>query len=368
MPIPARPTAHFIVIQTDCAFRLFKRPFNGPPAPSHLYHGCQCRRAWRKHDVRRQVRGSAQTPADQEPAAPVRLPRCGQGQPQPVIPARPFGPGPGAQPLPALCPQRRQDAFDLVLPPRPPDIFFARDRQDIGVVLLFQPHPQPPVIAIDAIAGHPRGGHIRLEGPLEHVTRQVRFRGKTLLGRYPSVRATRTVLCPYLWEIEGAVQQGVAVHTRVRQKHPNLAILHPTCGATILTRYPNRLLALFEKPGFIEDQHRVWITHGLDQVGTQIITDSVCIPACPPQQMLETVGRCITIDFCQLPAVFALHWTEQAPDVGPGVVTGFAPRKVRHKPAFHLSQPEGPFTYRLQCQVAWRWALLLSSLHDSIPP
>src|SRR6516164_1015530 len=84
--------------------------------------------------------------------------------------------------------------------------------------------------------------------------------------------------------------------------------------------------------------------------------------------MLETIGRRIPIDFCQLPAVFALHWTEQAPDVGPGVVTGFAPCKVRHKPSFHLSQPEGPFTYRLQRQVAWHWALLLPSFHGSIPP
>src|SRR5262245_28456395 len=84
--------------------------------------------------------------------------------------------------------------------------------------------------------------------------------------------------------------------------------------------------------------------------------------------MLQTVGRRISIDFRQLPAVFALHWTEQTPDVGPGVVTGFAPCKVGHKPSFHLSQPEGPFMYRLQHQVAWRWALLLPSLHGSIPP
>src|SRR5215510_15583424 len=122
MPIPARPTAYLIMIQTDFAFGLFKGPFNGPPAPSHLHHGGQRRRVWRKNDVRRQRRGIAQTPAYQEPAAPVRLPRRGQGQPTPVIPARPFGPVASAQPLLALRPQRRQDAFDLVLPTRPPDI------------------------------------------------------------------------------------------------------------------------------------------------------------------------------------------------------------------------------------------------------
>src|SRR4029450_9815335 len=137
MPIPARPTAHFIVIQTDFAFGLFKGPFNGPPAPSHLHHGGQRRRVWCKNDVRRQRRGTPPPPAYQEPPAPVRLPRRGQGQPTPVIPARPFRPVTCTQPLPALRRQRRQDVFDLVLPTRPPDIFFARDRQDIGVVLLF---------------------------------------------------------------------------------------------------------------------------------------------------------------------------------------------------------------------------------------
>src|SRR5262249_27919733 len=160
----------------------------------------------------------------------------------------------------------------------------------------------------------------------------------------------------------------MAVHTRVSKKHPDLAILHSTCGATILTRHPNRLLALLEKPGFIEDHRRVWIAHGLDQIGAQIIADGFRIPACPSQQMLETIGRRIPIDFCQLPAVFALHRTEQTPDIGPCVVTGFAPREVRHEPPFYLGQPEAPFTYRLQRQVAWRWALLLSRLHSSIPP
>src|SRR5262249_46236506 len=137
--------------------------------------------------------------AYQEPTAPVRLPRRGPGQPTPGIPARPFGPVAGAPPLPALRHQRREDAFDLVLPTRPPDLCFPRDSHDRGVVLLFQPHPQPPIIPIDAGACSPRGGHPRLEGPLEHVTRQWRFRGKKRLGWYPSVLATRTGVCPYLW-------------------------------------------------------------------------------------------------------------------------------------------------------------------------
>src|SRR5262249_42405436 len=138
--------------------------------------------------------------------------------------------------------------------------------------------------------------------------------------------------------------------------------------ATILPRHPSRLLAFFETSGFIEAQHRVWIAHVLDQIGAQRIADGGHIPSGPPQQRLETVGRRVTVDFRQLPAVFAFHRTEQAPDIRPGVTTGFTPRKMRHEPSFHLSEPKSPFPYRLQRQVAWRWALLLPHLHDAMPP
>jgi hypothetical protein len=70
----------------------------------------------RKHDVRRQLRGIAQTLAHQEPPAPVRLQRCGQGEPPPVLPAGAFRPVAGTQPAPALSRQRRQDGFDLLVP------------------------------------------------------------------------------------------------------------------------------------------------------------------------------------------------------------------------------------------------------------
>src|ERR1043166_7110293 len=184
MSIPPRPTAHLIMSQPDLALRLFTTPFDGPSTARHPYDVCQGRLLWGTHDVGRQRRRVAQTPTDEEPAAPVGLPRRGEGAPHPVIPARAFGPIASAPPVPALRHQRRQDAFDLVLPTRPPDILLPRDGHDIGVVLLFPPPPQPPIIAIGAIACPPRGRHPRLEGSLEQLMRQRRFRGTTLLGWY----------------------------------------------------------------------------------------------------------------------------------------------------------------------------------------
>jgi hypothetical protein len=77
MPIPACPTAHLIVIQTNLALRLFKAPCNGPAAARHRYDRFQGGRLWRKHDVGGQCCRVTQTPADQQPAAPGGLPRRG---------------------------------------------------------------------------------------------------------------------------------------------------------------------------------------------------------------------------------------------------------------------------------------------------
>ncbi len=124
MPIPSRPTPHFLLIQTDLAFRLFKAPFNGPSAARHLPHGGQDCRMRRKHDIRRACRGVAQTPAHPEPSAPVGVQRRGQGEPLPVIPAGAFRPVAGTQPAPTLSPQRRHEGVDLVVPAGTPDLFF----------------------------------------------------------------------------------------------------------------------------------------------------------------------------------------------------------------------------------------------------
>src|SRR5215510_14393936 len=123
MAIPPRPTAHFILIQADLALRLFKTLFDGPSAPSHWddgMHGCRTRS---EHDVCRQLRRGAQAPPYQEPAAPLRLQRCCQGQPRPVIPAWAFGPLPSTQPVPTLRAQGGQNGFYLLWLATQPDVF-----------------------------------------------------------------------------------------------------------------------------------------------------------------------------------------------------------------------------------------------------
>jgi hypothetical protein len=50
------------------------------------------------------------------------------------------------------------------------------------------------------------------------------------------------------------------------------------------------------------------------------------------------VGRDITIDFGQLPAIFALDWAEQTPQIGPHTPPRVLAGKPRTKPLLHLGQ------------------------------
>jgi hypothetical protein len=139
MPRPSRPMSPCILIQAHFALRLFKASFNGPPAARHLHHGGQGGRRRCNHDLCRPCGGVAQTPAHQEPLAPAWLPRRGQGEPPPVIPAWTFGAVASTQPAPPLSRPCRQDGLYRRLPASTPDICLPRDGQDLSVVVCLQP-------------------------------------------------------------------------------------------------------------------------------------------------------------------------------------------------------------------------------------
>src|SRR5215510_6367509 len=124
VPVPSRPTPHFILIEADLALRLFKALVDCPPPAGHLRHGREGGRFGSKHDIRRQLSGITETASDQQPATPRRQAWSRQWEPAPIIPARAFCPVPDAQPAPAVRPQRGEEGFDLVLSTGAPDIFF----------------------------------------------------------------------------------------------------------------------------------------------------------------------------------------------------------------------------------------------------
>jgi hypothetical protein len=94
MSLPARPTAHLLGISTDLALCLFTTPLHGPSTASHPYDVGPGWLLGGKPAVCRQRRRMAQTPTDQEPAAPVGRPRRGQGSHLPSSQRGPLAPSP----------------------------------------------------------------------------------------------------------------------------------------------------------------------------------------------------------------------------------------------------------------------------------
>ena len=56
----------------------------------------------------------------------------------------------------------------------------------MGVLLVLSPHPQLPILSLDALPRHPGGRDARVEGALEHLLRQLWFgRNCSTNGRFP---------------------------------------------------------------------------------------------------------------------------------------------------------------------------------------
>ena len=73
--------------------------------------------------------------------------------------------------------------------------------------------------------------------------------------------------------------------------------------------------ALLHEPGVVNDQYAALSAELFGDVGLQVVTDLVRVPAGAGEQVLQAVGGGVAGLLGQLPAVFAGHRGEQAADV-----------------------------------------------------
>src|SRR5207245_9112711 len=120
---------------------------------------------------------------------------------------------------------------------------------------------------------------------------------------------------PLLGHVQFAVEERAPLTTRVGEEHADLAVLDAPGRAAVLPLYPDRLRALLEKAGLIDDQHRVLLPELLHHVRPQLIAYLVGIPVGPGQQMLHPIRRRLTRELRELPAALALEGAQQSPHV-----------------------------------------------------
>ncbi len=347
MPIPADPAPHFIVVQAHFALGLLNAALDGPSAagyPDDLRQGRDLRG---KDHVGGQVRGIAQTPPDQQPAAPSGLQRWGQGQPAPVVPAGALSPVACTEAGPAVLRRGGQEAFDLPLLPPQPDLCLARHRQGIGRGLAFQPPAPPLIIPRHAVACHLRGRHAGRDGTGPQLTGQRRLGGNGPIRRDSRLLAARSVVRPLLGQIQFTIQQRMAQRTGIAHKHADLAVLHVADRPSLLAGDPSRVAPFFHKACFVEDQYTLRIAQMLDDIGAPLIAHHVSVPVGAGQQVLEAIRGGLATGFRHLPAVLAFRLPQQA-------------AHIRHDPLARLraddipGQPPGNICHvgRATCHTA----------------
>src|SRR4051794_11461713 len=128
----------------------------------------------------------------------------------------------------------------------------------------------------------------------------------------------------------------MAASALVSEKDPDLTVLDASGGAAILALHTDAPLALFEKAGFIHNQHATGISQVLAHVGLQVIPHRICFPDGSSQQMLKAVGARITGLLGQLPTVLALDRAKKSLQISQCLSTRLGTKKTRADSCGHL--------------------------------
>lgn len=101
--------------------------------------------------------------------------------------------------------------------------------------------------AIDGVGGHPTKWHTRRDRALDHRRRQSRLRREADFARHIGCLQARRFVGPALGQIEGTIDEGMAVTRYVGGENTDLAIRDLARRTRILPRYATRSFALLQK-------------------------------------------------------------------------------------------------------------------------
>jgi hypothetical protein len=193
----------------------------------------------------------------------------------------------------------------------------ARDAENI--TLVGPPQRQLDLAhAVDAVGRDPGKRHARRDRPRDHAERQVWF-GREGDARW-HVRGchSRRIAGPGFWQIELAVDEGVALVRDIGGKHPDLAVGDLARRAGVLPPHAAGGVALLQEAGLVDHQHGLRCAERLDHVVAHHIAQSICVPVAAPQDGLLPPGAGITSGLGSHPAGLAPLGPEQSVQEGVG--------------------------------------------------
>jgi hypothetical protein len=138
------------------------------------------------------------------------------------------------------------------------------------------------------------------------------------------------------------VDHGVPGARGIHQVNGHLGVLDAASSAGVLALHPNRLGALLEVPGLVNDQHRLGVAQVLDDVGAHVIADLVFVPHRPAEQVLHPVGAGVAGVLGDRPAVLTRQIGQQPEHEHLGPPSWLHSAKPTRDPIQQLVQARGP--------------------------
>src|SRR6266478_2345178 len=164
---------------------------------------------------------------------------------------------------------------------------------------------------VDRIACNPFEWDRRGHGACNHSRRKLWFGRKAGIGGHVCGLEARWIVGPLLRKIQRAIDERMTVARYVGSEDANLAVRDLACGTSVLPRHPARRLALLEKAGLVDHQHRIVVRQMLDDIIADNITQAIRIPIPATQDRLLPPRTGIASCLRAHPTGFALLISQQ---------------------------------------------------------
>ena len=131
-------------------------------------------------------------------------------------------------------------------------------------------------MAVDFVCGHPTRLHPCVQGTPSVVPVPAWWRTPFLPGCQLQRSERGLPSTPSADRVPGQSERPPLAP--IRQEDTDLTVLNATCRARILSPHTRRLVSLFEKPCFIDNQDTLRVSHMIHHIALEIIAYLVGIP------------------------------------------------------------------------------------------
>src|ERR1700716_1105437 len=131
---------------------------------------------------------------------------------------------------------------------------------------------------VDRIGSNPLEWHSRDYGACDHCRRKLWFGRKAGVRRHVCGFQTVWIVGPFLRKIQRAIEKRMAMTRNISSEDADLAVRNLACRTGVLPSHAARRLALLEKAGLVDHEHRVVIRQMLDDIVADNIAQGIGIP------------------------------------------------------------------------------------------